>query len=189
MNLEDLYRLMRTEHVQAQGIVDTIGDPLLVLDGELCVQTANRAFYNTFKVSRDETIGQHLYELGNGQWNIADLRRLLEDVIPRSAAVLDYEVEHDFPGLGRRMMLLSAHRLFHPDNISRSLLLSMVDATERHKREAEQDLLLGELRHRIKNLLAMSTRSPSRPRRRAARARSTATPSSAVSMRSCGRRN
>jgi PAS domain-containing protein len=98
MNLEDLYRLMRTEHVQAQGIVDTIGDPLLVLDGELCVQTANRAFYNIFKVSRDETIGQHLYELGNGQWNIADLRRLLEDVIPRSAAVLDYEVEHDFPG-------------------------------------------------------------------------------------------
>jgi hypothetical protein len=149
------YRVMRNEHVQAQGIVDTVADPLLVLDRDLCVETASRAFYDTFKVGRDETIGQHLYELGDGQWDIPELRRLLEDVIPKSSAVLDYEVEHDFPGLGRRTMLLSARRLFHPDYISRTLLLSMVDATERHKREAEKDLLMGELRHRIKNLLAM----------------------------------
>ena len=155
MNLEDLYRVMRNEHVQAQGIIDTVADPLLVLDRDLRVETASRAFYDTFKVGRDETIGQPLYELGDGQWDIPELRRLLEDVIPKSRAVLDYEVEHDFPGLGRRTMLLSAHRLFHPDNISRTLLLSIVDATERHKREAEKDLLLGELRHRIKNLLAM----------------------------------
>lgn len=155
MNLDDFYRLMRNGHIQAQGIVDTVPDPLLVLNQELCVESASRAFYQTFKVDRDETIGRRLYELGDGQWDIPELRRLLEVVIPKSAAVIDYEVEHDFPGVGRRTMLVSANRLFHPDNVSRTLLLSIVDATERRKREAENDLLLGELRHRGKNLLAM----------------------------------
>jgi len=153
VHLEDLYRLMRNGHVQAQSIVDTAPDPLLVVDGSLCVETASRAFYETFKVSRDETIGKPIYELGDGQWDIPELRHLLEEVIPKSTAVIDYEVERDFPGVGRRKMLLTARRLFHPDNISRTLLLSMVDATERRKREAEKDLLLGELRHRMKNLL------------------------------------
>jgi two-component sensor histidine kinase len=153
VHLEDLYRVMRNGHVQAQSIVDTTPDPLLVLDRNLCVETASRAFYETFKVDRDETIGRHLYELGDGQWDIPELRRLLEDIIPKSTAVVDYEVEHEFP-LGRRKMLLTARRLFHPDNISRTLLLSIVDATERRKREAEKDLLVGELRHRMKNLLS-----------------------------------
>jgi two-component sensor histidine kinase len=155
MNLADIYRLMRYGHVQAQGIVDTVPDPLLVLDQDLRVENVNRAFCQTFKVGRDETVGQHLYDLGNGQWDIPELRRLLEDVIPNSTAVLDYEVEHDFPGLGRRTMLLSAQRLFHPDNSSRDLLLSIADATESRRREAEKDLLLGEIKHRMKNLLAM----------------------------------
>ena len=155
MNLEDFYRVIRNGHVRAQGIVDTVTDPLLVLDSGLCVETANRAFHETFKVSQDETIGKHLYELGNGQWDIPELRHLLEDVISKSTAVIDYEVEHNFPNIGRRTMLLTAHRLHHPDNISRTLLLSMVDATERRQRESEQTILLGELRHRIKNLLAL----------------------------------
>ena len=155
MNLEDLYRLMRNAHVQAQGIVDTIPEPLLVLDRDLRVENASRAFFEVFRVDRDETIGRFLYELGNGEWNIPALRRLLEDVIPKSAAIVDYEVEHVVPGCGRRTMLLTAHRLFHPDNNSRTLLLSIVDATERHRLEAEKDLLFGELQHRMKNLLAM----------------------------------
>jgi two-component sensor histidine kinase len=155
MNLEDLYRRLRNSHVEALGIVDTVPDPLLVLDQNLYVRTASRAFFTTFKVTRDETIGQHLYELGNRQWDIPELRRLLEEVIPKSTAVVDYEVEHDFPSIGRRAMLVSAHRLFHPDNNSRTLLLSIVDATERRQHEAEKDVLLGELRHRLKNLLAL----------------------------------
>lgn len=117
--------------------------------------SASRAFYETFKVSRDETIGAHLYELGDRQWDIPELRHLLDDVIPRSTAVVGYEVEREFPGLGRKTMLVSAHKLFHPDNISRTLLLSIVDATKRRARETERELLLGELRHRMKNLLAM----------------------------------
>jgi two-component sensor histidine kinase len=155
VNLEDLYRLLRGEHVQAQGIVDTLGTPLLVLDRDLRVVTANRTFFQTFQVSREETVGRLFYELGDGQWDIPDLRLLLEAVIPRSAAVEGYEVEHEFPHLGRRTMLLDARKLFHPDGTGTTLLLAIEDATERRQREQEKDLLLGELRHRVKNLLAL----------------------------------
>ncbi|RWJ09320.1 MAG: histidine kinase, partial [Mesorhizobium sp.] len=156
MNMEDLYRLLRTGHVQAQGIVDTVAYPLLVLDESLCVQSANRSFFETFKVDRDETIGQHIYQLGNGQWDIPDLRLLIMDVIPKSTAVIDYEVEHDFPGLGRRTMLLTARTLFHPSSASHSLLLSIVDATDRYREDAAKDMQFGELRHSMKNLLAVA---------------------------------
>ena len=66
MNLEDIYRLLRSEHVQAQGIVDTVQSPLLVLDQDCCILSASRSFFETFKVNRDETIGQSLFKLGNG---------------------------------------------------------------------------------------------------------------------------
>src|SRR3712207_4547617 len=132
MNVEDLYRLLRTSHIQAQGIVDTVADPMLVLDESLRVLSASRSFIETFKVDRYETVGQLVYELGNGQWDIPELRLLLSQVLPKSTAVINYEVEHDFPGLGRRTMLLTARTLFHPDNASHSLLLSIVDATDRH---------------------------------------------------------
>lgn len=90
MNTDDLYRLLRANHAQAQGIVDTVSEPLLVLDTGLCVQAANRSFLKTFHVDSYETIGQPVYELGNGQWNIPELRHLLEDVIPKANAVIDY---------------------------------------------------------------------------------------------------
>jgi two-component sensor histidine kinase len=156
MNVEDLYRLLRTSHVEAQGIVDTVPDPMLVLDASLRIQNANRSFYQTFKVDRYETVGEYLHEIGNGQWDIPDLRALLANVIPRSAAVLDYEVEHEFPEIGRRTMLLTARTLFHPDNGGHSLLLSIVDVTERRRKDVAKDMLFGELRHRMKNLLAVA---------------------------------
>jgi two-component sensor histidine kinase len=156
MNVEDLYRLLRTSHVEAQGIVDTVAVPMLVLDESLCIRSANRAFFQTFKVDRDNTIGKHIYELGNGQWDIPELRVLLMDVIPKSSAVIDYRVDHDFPGLGQRTMLLTARTLFHPDQASHSLLLSIEDATDQARRDAAKDLLFGELHHRMKNLLAVA---------------------------------
>ena len=154
--MEDLYRLLRSSHVQAQGIVDTVPDPLLVLDESLCIQAASRSFFETFAVDRFETIGQHIYELGNGQWDIPELRRLLGEVVPKSTAVIDYAVEHEFPHLGRRTMLVTARTLHHPDKASRSLLLSIVDVTERHSRDAARDMMFGEIRHRMKNLLAVA---------------------------------
>ncbi|RWE34484.1 MAG: PAS domain-containing protein [Mesorhizobium sp.] len=156
MNIEDLYRLLRSGHVQAQGIVDTVSDPMVVLDASLCVQAASKSFFETFNVDRYETIGKHFYELGNGQWDIPALRVLLAEVIPKATAVINYEVVHDFPDLGPRTMLVTARTLSHPDNASHTMLLSIVDATERVRADAAKDMLFGELRHRMKNLLAVT---------------------------------
>ncbi|CCD98626.1 sensor histidine kinase [Bradyrhizobium sp. STM 3809] len=155
MNLEDLYRLLRTSHVQAQGIVDTINEPLLVLDEKACVIDANRAFFATFLVERDDTIGTSLYSLGNGQWNIPRLRSLVSEIIPRSTAVVDYEVTHTFPAIGTRTFLLTARRLWKPDDNSTHVLLVFTDVTQRRAREHESSLLFSELRHRMRNLLGV----------------------------------
>ncbi|WP_225143249.1 HWE histidine kinase domain-containing protein [Bradyrhizobium sp. NBAIM14] len=155
MNLEDLYRLLRSEHVQAQGIVDTLQEPLLVLDQAGCVLTANRGFYETFRVSRDDTVGRSLFSLGSGQWDIPELKRLVGEIIPRSTAVVGYEVKADFPTIGPRTMLVSARRLVHPDNNSTSILILFEDVTERRHSEAQKDILLAETRHRMKNLLGI----------------------------------
>ncbi|MDB5596314.1 MAG: histidine kinase [Hyphomicrobiales bacterium] len=154
MNLEDLYRLLRSGHVQAQGIVDTLETPLVVLDASLAVVSANRAFFSTFEVGRDETIGRPLLALGDGQWDLPDLRKLLLDVIPKAAAVIGYEVTHDFPRLGIRTMLVSARRLVHPDDLSTTMLLNFDDVTAARHASADADILLAETRHRMKNLLA-----------------------------------
>lgn len=155
MNMEELYRLLRTGHVQAQGIVDTVADPMLLLDESLRVQSANRAFFEVFKVERDDTIGGHIYDLGNGQWDIPDLRHLLLEVIPKAKAIIDYRVEHDFPDLGHKTMLLTA-RTLQSDSAIQFMLLSIVDITERAQHEAERDMLFDELRHRMKNLLSIA---------------------------------
>ena len=155
MHLEDLYRLLRSEHVQAQGIIDTLDEPLLVLDQAGCVLTGNREFFATFKTRRDDTVGHSLFTLGNGQWDIPELRRLFHEVIPKSAAIIAYEVNGDFPSIGRRTMLISARRLVHPDNNSTSILIVFEDVTDRRRIEADKDILLAETHHRMKNLLAV----------------------------------
>lgn len=154
MDLEDLYRLLRAGHIQAQGIVDTLEEPLLVLDKNLCVLTGNTAFFQKFSVSKDETIGETLFNLGNGQWDIPELRKLLFEVVPKASAVVGYEVTHEFPVLGLRTMLVSARRLVHPDSSNSSILVLFEDVTDRRRVEAEKDILLAETRHRMKNLLA-----------------------------------
>ena len=84
----------------AQNIVDTVREPLLILDAELRVRSANRAFYQAFQVSPQETEDRLIYELGNGQWDIPALRTLLEDIVPQSSVFNDFELEHDFPTIG-----------------------------------------------------------------------------------------
>src|SRR5205823_5930017 len=91
----------------ALNIVDTVREPLLILDTTLRVRSANRAFYQTFHVSSEETENRLIYELGNGQWDIPDLRRLLEDIVPKSSVVNDFDVEQTFTVIGRRVMQMS----------------------------------------------------------------------------------
>src|SRR5581483_7003057 len=155
MNLEDLYRLLRSEHVQAQGIVDTLEEPLLVLDQAGCVMTANRGFYQTFRVGRDDTVGRSLFELGGGQWDIPELSKLVGEIIPKSTAIVGYEVTAEFPAIGQRTMLVSARRLVHPDNNSTSILIVFEDITDERAKETEKDVLVAETRHRMKNLLGI----------------------------------
>jgi two-component sensor histidine kinase len=155
MTLDELYRLMRTGHVQAQGIVDTMQQPLVVLDRSFSVVSANVAFYRTFQTEPDETVGRELFQLGSGQWDIPELRKLLAEVVPKASAILGYEVSHNFPDLGQRTMMVTARKLLHPDDYSTQMLVMFEDVTDRHKADAAKDILLAEARHRTKNLLAM----------------------------------
>jgi len=133
----------------AQNIVDTVREPLLILDETLRVRSANRAFYQTFHVSSEETEGQLIYELGNGQWDIPDLRTLLEDIVPRSSVFQDFELEHTFPVIGRRVMLLNARKL-QAGQHGELLVLAMEDVTPR-KRAEEALLKAGALQSAIFN--------------------------------------
>jgi len=127
---------LRAIETYAQDIVDTVREPLLILDETLRVQSGNRAFYHTFKVSPEETENRQIYELGNGQWDIPALRTLLEDIVPTSSVFNDFELEHDFPDLGRRVMLLNARRL-QAGHHGELLVLAMEDVTERRRAEEE----------------------------------------------------
>ena len=120
----------------AENIVDTVRQPLLVLDAGLRVLSANRSFYQAFRVTPQETEGKPFYELGNGQWDIPALRPLLAEILPRHTSFQDFEVELDFTGIGRRTMLLSARKLFRVGNSTDSVLLAIEDITEHKKAEA-----------------------------------------------------
>lgn len=144
----------------AQGIVDTVREPVLVLDKELRVIAASRSFYSAFKVNPEDTQGRHLYALGDGQWDIPKLRVLLEKIIPEKGVMEGYEVEHEFPSLGHRTMCLNARQVFYEEGAGTTILLGMEDITERSTLEREKDellrqkdVLLEELQHRVSNSL------------------------------------
>lgn len=143
-----------------QAIVDTVREPLLVLDEDLRVIAASRSFYDTFGARREETEGCLIYELGNRQWDIPALRELLDTIIPQNSVMEAYEVEHEFPAIGRRVVLLNARKIYHPNNNTSTLLLAMQDMTERRTAEREKDellrqknFLLKEMHHRVNNSL------------------------------------
>ncbi|GCE21330.1 sensor histidine kinase [Dictyobacter kobayashii] len=118
----------------AEAIVETIREPLIVLDGNLYVRSANKAFYQFFQTTPAQTEQHLLYELAKGSWNNAVLRTLLEEILPANHEITDYEMEHTFPGLGSKTMLLNAHRI----DSSPLILLAMEDITARKQAEAEK---------------------------------------------------
>ena len=128
---------LKRAHEHADAIVATARAPLLVPDADLRVRTANRAFYDLFEVQPSETEGRSIFDLGNGQWNIPEFRRLLEDVLPGSQAVENFQVTHHFERIGRRVMQLNARRLIGlgGPNLRPSILLSVEDVTDRSQLE------------------------------------------------------
>lgn len=148
------------DHALAQAIVDTIREPLLVLDADLRVVSASRSFYLTFKAEREQTEGRLLYALGSGQWDIQALRERLEQIVAEKSVLDGFEVELEFPNIGRRVMLLNARRVFYEKTARTAILLAIEDTTERRAIELERDellrekdLLLQEMQHRVANSL------------------------------------
>lgn len=125
--------------IALKSIVATIREPLLVLDGTLRVRSASRSFYETFRVTPEQTEGRFLRELGNGEWDIPQLPGLLKDVLKNGAAIDNFEVAHDFPLIGQRVMSLNARRLWSEGNPSSLILLAVEDITSR--KQIEEDLL------------------------------------------------
>lgn len=135
-------KLIRDSLAYAVNILNTLRHAFLVLDKDLRVVSANRSFYEQFQVAADQTEGYLVYELGNGQWNIPRLRELLEEILPQDGhSIGDFEVEHDFPQIGKKFMALNARRVNQPGNHSELILLVIEDITGRKKAEEVRAML------------------------------------------------
>ena len=146
--------------VDPLDLVETIREGLLLLEPDLTVRFANRSFCDTFEVAPEGTVGRKLYELGNGQWDIPELRSLIETILSESATIEAFEVDRVFPSIGRRVMVLNARMVNRPGSDIKQVLLAIEDMTERRRLEHERAAaheriasLLQEFGHRIKNSL------------------------------------
>jgi len=167
-HLEELVDQHTRELEEARGYADdiiaTVREPLVVLDADLQVISVNRSFLQMFQVTPEETEGQHIYDLGNQQWDIPALRELLEQILPKNTKFDDFRIEHDFETIGRRTMLLNARRIYRKVNNTEMILLAIEDITER-KRLEEQLLtserlatigqFSGNISHELRNPLAV----------------------------------
>lgn len=146
----------------AESVINTVREPLIALDQDLRVVSVSRSFYEFFKVKQEDTVGQLIYDLGNKQWDIPKLRELLETILPQKTTFDNYEVEHDFATIGKRIMLLNARQIQQALGKKRIILLAIEDITDRKNADkkinallAEKNIILKEVHHRIKN--SMST--------------------------------
>ncbi len=128
-------RLWETSWIYIKTVVDVVREPILILDKEFRVMAANESFYQTFQVESKDTEKKIVYELGNGQWNIPALRKLLEDVLPKNTFFKGFEVTHEFPFIGHKVIILNARQIYFKGDTTSELfpaiiLLAMEDITE-----------------------------------------------------------
>lgn len=140
----------------AEGIIETIREPLLVLDADLKVLSANRSFYTVFNVKPEETVGNYIYDLGNRQWDIHGLRILFENILPENTSFDNFEVEHSFQSIGHRVMMLNARRIWREELGKSMILLAIEDITGLRKLERERRNILSMFAHDMKNPLVAS---------------------------------
>ena len=120
----------------AEAIVETVREPLVILNQNLQVIQANKSFYQTFRAEKADTEGRLIYDLGNKQWDIPKLRELLESILPTHSTFRDFEVTHEFEHVGQKVMLLNGSEVFNPNAQARTILLAIEDATDRKQAEA-----------------------------------------------------
>ena len=141
-------RAVQEAREYAESIVETVREPLVVLDTDLRVISVNHSFCQTFKVTPEDTAGKLIYDLGNHQWNISKLRVLLEEILPRNNQFQNFEVDHEFPTIGRKIMLLNARQIYSKGIGAHMILLAIEDITERKKAEDEIKKLNEDLKRR-----------------------------------------
>jgi len=134
LSIDFTERLWQESWTYIKTVVDIMREPFLILDKDLRVMAANESFYQTFQVDQRDTEKKIVYELGNGQWNIPDLRKLLEDILPKNTFFKGFEVTHEFPLIGRKVMILNARRIYKESTGSETfppiILLAIEDVTE-----------------------------------------------------------
>jgi PAS domain S-box-containing protein len=136
--VHDADLLWRFAWTYIRTVIDTVREPFLILDPDLRVLSANKTFYRFFHVTKKATEGTLVYDLGDGQWDIPSLRKLLEKILPKDTFFADYEVDHEFPIVGRKSLLLNARRIHSAEGTAQIIMLAMEDITKR--KELEENL-------------------------------------------------
>jgi two-component system CheB/CheR fusion protein len=147
--LYDRNEQLNLSRLYAESIVTTIRQPLVILDKELKVKSANKAFYEKFLVDEEDARGKSLFAFGNGQWERPDLKKALDNVLPGKINIADFEVSGDFPLLGERIMLLNASRIIRDHSEEQSILVSIEDVTEKRRKDREEKELAEELEKKV----------------------------------------
>lgn len=153
LKVKERTSLLKESQEYLASIIHTLRESLIVLDPQLRVLDVNEHFLKTFKVSRQETKGRILYELGNGQWDIQRLKDLLENILPSNNPVEEFEVEHEFPYIGKKLMLLNAHRIELEGQFKDQILIAIEDITERRQIERRKDDFLSIASHELRTPL------------------------------------
>lgn len=146
LTIEELIEL----YAYAEAIVETVREPLVVLDSELNVKSVNKGFLTTFHVSEKETVGKKIFDLGNGQWNVPALSKLLLQVLPNKKSIEDFEVSHVFPHIGQKIMLLNARTIVLAQYGTQLILLAIEDVTEKKLIEARTEKFISMASHELK---------------------------------------
>lgn len=140
-------------YAYAEAIVETVREPLVILDEGLHIKTANKAFFDFFKVTKEETYNQLIFDLGNGQWNIPELKKLLEKILTKSSHFEDFEVAHEFDDIGHRTMILNARRIILEGHKTELVLLAIEDMTSKKNIDKQKDDFIGIASHELKTPL------------------------------------